>query len=137
MFQMGASDEDEVAAQDINPARIRYELHRVWVVEGTVKEGVNHPYSKRVSYYDEDHWQGSVADRYDKRGNIWRMYECYPYTDYCIKMKMTAGYIYLNLESGRYDLFGGNITEKTPATVYDIGIDESEFTVSNLRKLGR
>ena len=137
MFQIGAKDEEECFALDINPARIRYELHRVWVVEGTVKEGINHPYSRRVSYYDEDIWEALVADRYDKRGNIWRMYESYSYPDYCIKLRATAGYIYLNLESGRYDFFGGSLTEKTRASIYNTGIKESEFTVQNMRKLGR
>ena len=130
-------DEDECWAMDLNPERIRYELHRVWVVEGTLKEGLSHPYSKRVGYYDEDSWQPGVADRYDKRGNLWRMYESYPYADPCTKMRMYAGYIYMNLESSRYEVFGGcrNLLPKT--TVYDTGMDESHFTVQALRTSGR
>ncbi|MCK4509142.1 MAG: DUF1329 domain-containing protein, partial [Desulfuromonadales bacterium] len=34
----------------------RWELHRVWVVEGTVKEGARHIYAKRIFYVDEDSW---------------------------------------------------------------------------------
>jgi hypothetical protein len=37
-----------------NPDYMRYELHRVWVVEATLKEGQRHLYGKRVFYVDED-----------------------------------------------------------------------------------
>ena len=36
-----------------NPDFIRYELRRVWVVEGTLKEGFRHVYGKRVLFIDE------------------------------------------------------------------------------------
>jgi hypothetical protein len=137
MFLPDSEDEDECWAMDLNPERIRYELHRVWVVEGTLKEGVVHPYSKRVGYYDEDSWQPVLGDRYDRRGNLWRMYEAYGYADSCNKMRMYAGYIYMNLESGRYELFGGCRKIVPGTTVYDTGLDESEFTVEALRKSGR
>jgi hypothetical protein len=137
MWLEDAEDEDECWAGDLNPERLRYELHRVWVVEGTLKEGLDHPYSRRVSYYDEDSWQCGVGDRYDKRGNLWRMYEAYPYSDVCNKMRMITGYVYMNLESDRYEVFGGcrNMLPKT--TIYDTGMDESLFTVQALRKAGR
>jgi hypothetical protein len=54
---------------------LRYELHRVWVVEATLKEGKRHLYSKRVFYLDEDSWLALVQDIYDKRGNLWRVME--------------------------------------------------------------
>lgn len=54
---------------------MRYELHRVWVVEATVKEGKRHLYGKRVLYLDEDSWWVLVQDLYDKRGNLWRVME--------------------------------------------------------------
>jgi len=122
---------------DLNPERIRYELHRVWVVEGVLKKGLDHPYSRRVGYYDEDCWQPMVGDRYDKRGNLWRMYESYGFADSCNKMRMYAGYVYMNLESGRYELFGGCRNLLPTTTVYDTGLAESDFTVQALRKSGR
>lgn len=56
----------------VNPEYIRYELHRVWVVEGTLKSGVRHIYGKRVLYADEDTWLTLWADNYDSRGQLWR-----------------------------------------------------------------
>lgn len=76
---------DIVEAAHISPDRARYELHRVWVVEGTVKaptrrplRGVanrGHSYSKRVFFIDEDSWSIVLADNYDAEGNLWRFSE--------------------------------------------------------------
>jgi hypothetical protein len=54
---------------------IRYELHRVWVLEATLKPGKRHQFSKRVLYLDEDSWLAAVEDIYDKGGNLWRVME--------------------------------------------------------------
>ena len=56
-----------------NPDYMRWELHRVWVVEGTLKPGQRHLYSKRVMYLDEDTWRGLIADTYDMNGKIYRV----------------------------------------------------------------
>ena len=57
----------------INPEFTRHELHRVWVIEATLKEKWRHVYSKRTFYIDEDTWQVVAADQYDKRGELWRV----------------------------------------------------------------
>lgn len=137
MWQVNVPDSKECLPGDINPELLRYELHRVWVIEGTPKEGYSHPYSKRVGYYDEDHWSPVTADRYDKRGNLWRMAEYYQCYNYCTKQRYVIGYFYLNLESGRYDLFGGCRDEQTKTNATDLGLDEKEFTIQVLRRLGR
>ena len=137
MWKIGATDQEECLPGDINPTGARYELRRVWAVEGTTREGLNHPYSKRVGYYDEDTWQPAVGDRYDTRGNIWRLLEFYTVYDYCQKMRVIPAIIYLNLESGRYEVQGGCRTEETVLGIYDTGMKEAEFTVQSLRKMGR
>jgi hypothetical protein len=55
----------------INPDLNRFELHRVWVVEATLKPGKRHIYSKRTFYVDED-GGGSMAETYDASGKLWR-----------------------------------------------------------------
>ena len=45
--------------------------------------------------------------------------------------------IHLNLESGRYEITGGCRVEESVLGIYDTGLEESEFTVQALRKLGR
>ena len=65
------------------------------------------------------------------------MFEFYTAYDYCQKMRVLPAFIYLNLESGRYELFGGCRTEETYLAICDTGLEESQFTVSELRKSGR
>jgi hypothetical protein len=60
--------------------------------------------------------------------------QCY---NYCTKQRYVIGYIYVNLESGRYEVFGGCRDETTRTNATDIGLQEEEFTVQALRKLGR
>ncbi|MDX9789101.1 MAG: DUF1329 domain-containing protein [Desulfobacterales bacterium] len=56
----------------INPDYVRWELHRVWVVEGTLKEGMRHIYIRRTLYLDEDSWIGLMADEYDNKNMLYR-----------------------------------------------------------------
>ena len=57
----------------INPDHMRYELHRVWVIEASLREGVRHIYKKRMLYADEDTWLVPWAENYDVRDGLWRV----------------------------------------------------------------
>lgn len=137
IWKVGTPDNEECLAGDINPESLRYELRRVWVVQAIAKEGTDHPYSKRVIYADEDSWYAMVGDNYDKRGNLWRMSEFYTYYDYCTQYRIVNGMMYLNLESGRYEFFGGGIGPDSKATITNTGMDASDFTIQSLRRAGR
>ncbi len=54
---------------------MRYETHRVWVVEAAVKGDKRHSFAKRVFYIDEDSWALLHVDMYDAKGNLWRVQE--------------------------------------------------------------
>jgi hypothetical protein len=56
----------------LNPNNVRWELHRVWVVEATLAAGKRHIYSKRTFYLDEDSWAAVASDAYDARGQLFR-----------------------------------------------------------------
>lgn len=56
----------------ISTDKMRFEKHRVWVLEGNLKPGFRHQYAKRVIYIDEDTWAGVAADEYDSRDQLWR-----------------------------------------------------------------
>jgi hypothetical protein len=56
----------------IAPDYVRWEKHRVWVVEGTVKPGARHIYHKRRFYVDEDSWIALASDQYDASGKLYR-----------------------------------------------------------------
>ena len=55
------------------PDYTRFELHRVWIIRGTLRDGANHMYSQRDFYLDEDSWSIAVADQYDHQGKLWRV----------------------------------------------------------------
>lgn len=59
----------------LNQDLARYELHRVWEVEATLREGTRHDYGRRTFFYDEDTWAVMLVDGYDRRGQMWRLWE--------------------------------------------------------------
>ena len=61
----------------VNPKVLRYEKHRVWVVEGLLKKEQSHPYKKRILYLDEDSWNAVLAENYDRNGDLWRVSASY------------------------------------------------------------
>jgi hypothetical protein len=66
--------EDMIRKNTINSDLVRYELHRVWVVEANLKAGSKHVYGKRVFFLDEDTWTVVLADKYDTRKQLWRVH---------------------------------------------------------------
>ena len=86
----------------VNPDLTRYEMHRVWVIEGSVKKGTRHLYSKRRFYLDEDSWSIVQADQYDARGNLWRVHVSYLVNYYHVPVTWSALSVNHDLESKRY-----------------------------------
>ena len=82
--------------------KVRYERHRVWVVEANVKDGVRHSFPKRVMYLDEDSWLMAAQDLYDAQGKVWRSMEAYTTTDWTLGACVQAGYVSYDLQVGRY-----------------------------------
>ncbi len=56
------------ANQDV----LRYELHRVWVVEGTLTAGKHHIVPRRRLYVDEDTWLAVYSEEWDEEGRLWK-----------------------------------------------------------------
>ncbi|MFM2405725.1 MAG: hypothetical protein RL223_3605 [Pseudomonadota bacterium] len=52
---------------------MRWELHRVWVIEATLAAGKRHVAPKRRYYLDEDTWIAVLADHWDANGQLWQM----------------------------------------------------------------
>ncbi len=90
----------------INQDLARYELHRVWVVEATLKSGMSHIYAKRVFYLDEDTWAIVLADKYDARGELWRFAESHSESWYNVPMYFSTVEVHHDLQSGRYIAMG-------------------------------
>lgn len=86
-----------------NPNCIRWELHRVWHIKGTVKAGKRHVFGSRDIYFDEDTWLGGVADAADHSGKLyivqWTMFR----PDYVKNAPMVnSDHANFDLNSGLY-----------------------------------
>jgi hypothetical protein len=92
---------DIVRTGHINPEHTRYELHRVWVVDGKLKDGERHIYGRRVFYVDEDSWQIAVADAYDLDGNLIRVNEAHIINYYTAPTIWTTLEVFHSPQEGR------------------------------------
>ena len=118
----------------LNQDLARYELHRVWVVEATLKPGTSHIYSKRVFYIDEDSWAVVATDKYDGRGELWRYAEQHNENWYNIPMFFGTLEVHNDLQSGRYIAMGLRSEEKL---IYEpLKRTAGDYTPSNLRGVG-
>ena len=70
----------EVLGPDhLNPDYVRWELHRVWVIEATLAPNKRHVMPKRHFYVDEDSWLVMLYDGWDARGQLWHVGHALPF----------------------------------------------------------
>lgn len=119
----------------INPEHVRWEKHRVWVVEATLKEGVRHTYAKRTFYIDEDSWQIHIADMYDNRNELFRLAVAYGLNYYDVPTHWSTLDVYHDFNSRRYLAIGLDNEEQ----MYDFSqkFSDRDFTPAALRREGR
>lgn len=121
----------------LNPEYTRYEKHRVWVVEATLKEGKRHIYHKRRMYLDEDSWGAAVIDQYDERGELWRVSMAYLKNYYELPGIWTAMDVFHDLQSRRYHVQGMDNEERTTIDYSQVSPGPRYFTPQELRRRGR
>ena len=121
----------------VNPEATRYELHRVWVIEGKVKPGQRHVYARRTFYLDEDSWSITVADQYDSRGDLWRVSISYLMNYYEVPVLWTALDVYHDLQARTY--YAGFLDNEEESTLEfsDDPPPASYFSPQSLRRRGK
>lgn len=126
---------DIIKPGHVDQSLARYELHRVWHVRATLKDGERHIYQVRDFYIDEDTWQIAVVDHYDGKGNLWRVAEAHAMQIYDAKIPAYAFETLYDLLSGRYLVMGLTNEEDNP---YEYGTERSsrEYTPAALRRAG-
>ncbi len=119
----------------INPELVRYEKHRVWVVEANLKSDTRHTYKKRVFYIDEDSWQVAVTDIYDNRDELYRVGVAHGINYYEVPTQWSTLEVFHDLQSRRYIAMGLD----NEASMYDFSAElkDVDFTSSALRREGR
>ena len=66
---------DAMSALHANQETLRYENHRVWIVDGTLAPGAHHVAPHRRLYLDEDTWIAAYAESWDEDGKLWKFGE--------------------------------------------------------------
>tara|TARA_R110000824_G_scaffold118960_14_gene272111 strand:+ start:235498 stop:236850 length:1353 start_codon:yes stop_codon:yes gene_type:complete len=133
----GVTVADIVGPKYSNRDLARYELHRVWVVEGIAKPEYRATFSRRVFYIDEDQWTILQADLYDSKGALWRTQENHTFMAPEVPACVSAGDFYYDLNAGRYvadEIVVGSGTVDYAATNI---VDEDLFSPNGMRRIGR
>ncbi len=131
----GLDYDDLIKPGHINQDYVRYEKHRVWQVEATLKEGMRHTYKKRVFFIDEDNWQVSVADIYDNRDELYRVAMAHELNYYELPASWSTLDVYYDLQSRRYLAQG--LDNHSKMYNFDAKLTDKKFTKSALRRAGR
>jgi len=112
-----------------NPDLVRWEKHRVWVVEATLHPGFRNVVAKRRFYFDEDTFIILLGEGYDTDGNLWKYYYNYVQVNPNMPGVAPQGAGILNLQTGDYTwqgvlqeppLTGPTSFAVTADTVYDV-----------------
>lgn len=131
----GVSYDDLIKPGHINQDYVRYEKHRVWQVEATLKEGMRHTYKKRVFFIDEDNWQVSVADIYDNRDELYRVAMAHELNYYELPASWSTLDVYYDLQARRYLAQG--LDNNSNMYKFDAKLSDKKYTSSALRRAGR
>ena len=81
---------------------MRWELHRVWVVEATLKPGKRHIYHTRRFYIDEDSWVALAADMCDAHGDLYKVDYSWVSQNYDLMNPLSLNFVVYNLTSHIY-----------------------------------
>ena len=125
---------DLIRPGHINPDFMRYELHRVWVVEAKLKPGQRHINSRRTFYLDEDSWQIVMVDHYDGQGSLWRYSEAAPINYYEVPTLWTTLETHYDLKSGRY--ISGLLDNQDKPRDFSFQSTPADYSPQDLRDSG-
>ena len=134
------ADSEKLAVKDlirpghINPEHLRYEWHRVWVVEAKLKPGQRHINSRRTFYLDEDSYQIVMVDHYDGQGKLWRYSEALPINYYEVPTLWTTLETHHDLKSGRY--ITGLLDNDDKPRDFSFQSTPADYSPQNLRNSG-
>ena len=125
---------DLIRPSHLNPDYLRYELHRVWVVEANLKAGKRHINKRRTFYLDEDSYQILVTDHYDGQGNLWRYSEAPSINYYEVPTFWSTLETHHDLKSGRY--IAGLLDNQEKPFDFSYQTSPANFSPQELRSSG-
>ncbi|MGK2871092.1 MAG: DUF1329 domain-containing protein [Alphaproteobacteria bacterium] len=119
----------------LNPELMRYELHRVWVVEGKLRPGKAHSIAaRRRMYIDEDSWLPVATGLYDGAGGLARVQEGYVSNFYDQPLCVLGADVIYDINGGRYHVMG--LRNQQKPVEFNADIDPELLTPGGMRRLG-
>ncbi len=131
----GITYDEFIQPGHLNQDLMRYELHRVWVIEADLKEGMRHINAKRTYYLDEDSYQIALIDHYDGRLQLWRASEAHVINYYDVPTIWSTIEVHYDLQSGRY--VGQGFDNTTAVNTFNVEMQPAQYTPQALRTRGR
>ncbi len=120
----------------VNSDYMRYELHRAWIVEATLKDGQRHIYAKRRFYMPEDSWLIAATESFDGRDELWRVGFMNSLYDFYLQGYVPRAQFNYDLQEGAY-VAVRLVNETRPVNFAKAPKGKNYFTPKNLRKMGR
>lgn len=118
--------------QHFNQDATRYELHRVWMIEATERDGKSHKFGKRTFYVDEDSWNVVLVENEDHEGKLWRFQEGHLLPAYATQTANCAPVVLYDLKDGRY--FVNRLYGEDVPIQYDQKMTTGEFMPASLSR---
>ncbi len=91
-------------------SQIRFEKHRVWVLDGVVKSHKQSPFGKQVMYVDEDSWAPVMVERYAASGELVRLGLALLTSAYEVPAIVAEFRLELDIQNGRYWMYAPDDT---------------------------
>lgn len=101
-FMMHTTADEAYGPQFANPEAVRWEKHRVWKVEATLRAGQRHAQSKKTFYVDEDSWSIVLYEAYDQAGALMRVAQGFVLYDWNTKSVPNTPIVIYDLVRGQY-----------------------------------
>lgn len=126
---------DVVGPRHLNPDHVRWELHRVWVIEATLATGARHNAARSVYYVDEDSWMAVLGDRFDAKGQLWKTLYQLPVVAPDLPGMIPGAYGFVDLLSGT-SFANGLLNEKPNQLQFVPRFKDTNFTADSLAGTG-
>ncbi len=123
---------DMAKPHHLNADLPRYELHRVWMVEATLKPGTSHTFKRRVFAIDEDSWDISLVDDYDNRDQLFQFQEGHIGIGSNIQSASTVPEVIYHFDSGRY--FITAMSNEDKPNNFTVNFSPDYFTAASVQK---
>jgi hypothetical protein len=128
----------ETMAQDFllpsfpNPGIVRWEKHRMWVVEATLHPGQFNTTARRMCYMDEDTWQILLSDCYDGQNNLVKSLVVHNRCVPSLPGTIFVGFGCWDLLNGNYSWVGGIPNPSIDSKEWELQQPPSDFEAQQM-----